>query len=61
VRWGKWKAVRHGRNGALELYDLTTDPAETINIAAQHPDVVARIETYIRQTHTPSEEYPDPA
>jgi len=61
VRWGKWKAVRHGRKGVLELYDLSRDPAETVNIAAQHPEVLERIEEYIRKTHTPSSEYPDPA
>ncbi|MCU1324275.1 MAG: sulfatase [Acidobacteriaceae bacterium] len=61
VRWGRWKAVRHGRKGLLELYDLTSDPAEKTNIAEKHPDVVARIERHIRETHTASVEYPDPA
>jgi arylsulfatase A-like enzyme len=61
VRWGKWKAVRHGRKGPLELYDLTVDPSEKNNIASKHADVVARIERYIQETHTPSTEYPDPA
>lgn len=61
VRWGKWKAVRHGRKGPLELYDLTVDPAEKNNVSAKRPDVVARIERYIQETHTPSTEYPDPA
>jgi arylsulfatase A-like enzyme len=51
VRWGKWKAVRHGRKGPLELYDLTVDPAEKTDIAAQHPDVVGRIEQYIHNPH----------
>ncbi|RXH54726.1 arylsulfatase [Granulicella sibirica] len=59
VRWGKWKAVRHGRSGPLELYDLSNDPAEKTDIASAHPDVVARIEQHIRATHTPSVEYPD--
>lgn len=61
VRWGKWKAVRHGRKGPLELYDLAVDPAEKNNIASRHTDVVNRIERYIRETHTPSVEYPDPS
>lgn len=26
-----------------ELYDLATDPAESVNVAAQHPDTVARL------------------
>jgi len=61
VRWGKWKAVRHGRKGPLELYDLAVDPAEKNNIAQHHADVVDRIERYIGETHKPSAEYPDPA
>jgi arylsulfatase A-like enzyme len=61
VRWGRWKAVRHGRKGILELYDLTVDPVEKTDIAAQHPDIVARIKAYIAETHRPSAEYPDPA
>lgn len=61
VRWGQWKAVRHDRKGPLELYNLILDPSEKKNIAAENPKVVARIEQYIRETHRPSVEYPDPA
>ncbi|ADV82395.1 arylsulfatase [Terriglobus saanensis] len=61
VRWGQWKAVRHGRGGPLELYNLNTDPAETVDVASQHPEIVSRIEQHIRETHKASVEYPDPA
>jgi arylsulfatase A-like enzyme len=54
VRQGNWKLVRaYGaatedgnitstgpRTGEWELYDTTTDPGETTNLAAQHPDRV---------------------
>ena len=54
VRHGSWKLVRgYGsgtddgnitstgpRTGQWELYDTTTDPGETNNLAAQHPDRV---------------------
>ena len=60
-RLGRWKAVRLNRNAKLELYDLTVDPAEEHNIAAQRPDVVAKIEALMAQEHKASPEYPDPA
>ena len=61
VRWGKWKAVRLTRSGALELYDLTTDVSEKKNVAATNPAVIARIEDYLRTARTNSPEYPLPA
>lgn len=39
VRSGKWKCFRKG-----ELYDLSKDIGEKKNIAAQHPEVVARLQ-----------------
>jgi arylsulfatase A-like enzyme len=39
-------ASRHGQKVAAQpqaLYDLTTDPAETHDLAAEHPDIVARL------------------
>ncbi|MEM7415647.1 MAG: arylsulfatase [Gemmatimonadota bacterium] len=47
VRMGRWKGVRLGGHldvdAPIELYDLDADPAETTNVAADHPDVVAQI------------------
>jgi arylsulfatase A len=47
VRIGRWKGVRLGGHDDLdapiELYDLEVDAAETTDVAADHPDVVARI------------------
>lgn len=48
LRSGEWKAVRHGTNAPLELYDLKTDPAETTDAAAHHPDVVTRLSELLR-------------
>jgi arylsulfatase A-like enzyme len=49
VRSGKWK-LRHafdaGKNSdpnRLELYDLSTDPAESRDLAAENPEVVKRL------------------
>ena len=42
VRKGRWKLHVRKRNRELEeLYDLVTDPAESTDVAAEHPDVVA--------------------
>jgi arylsulfatase A-like enzyme len=59
ARLGKWKAVRLRRSAKLELYDLSIDPSEEHNLAAQHPDVVARIEALMAKEHRASPEYPD--
>ena len=59
ARLGRWKAVRLRRNAKLELYDLSIDPSEEHNLAAQHPDVVARIEALMAKEHRASPEYPD--
>jgi arylsulfatase A-like enzyme len=52
VRYGDWKAVRHGLDQPLELYNLKSDIAEAHNIAAQHPDIVATITKYLATAHT---------
>jgi arylsulfatase A-like enzyme len=53
VRWGNWKAVKNRPNAAFELYNLATDEAEEHNVAAEHPDVMQRIEAICREAHTP--------
>lgn len=44
VRWGPWKLVQlpppYG-DGEFALYNLTTDLAESMDVSAAHPDVVA--------------------
>ncbi|MEM1061397.1 MAG: arylsulfatase, partial [Planctomycetota bacterium] len=58
VRQGKWKAVQYDAlrspPGPVELYDLASDPSETSDVAASHPDVVARLTAVMRSSHTPS-------
>ncbi len=61
VRFGDYKGIRLGvgqdRNAPIELYDLAVDPGETNNIAAEHPDVVARIAEIMVEAHTPSDRF----
>ena len=51
VRWGKWKAVRHTWDGPIELYDLSEDPAESNDVAADHAEIVRRIEQFMNAAH----------
>ncbi len=59
VRRGRWKAVRFapGRERyvpdgewAVELYDLAADPAETTDVAAEHPQVAAGLVALMRSS-----------
>jgi len=55
VRMGKWKAVRFGTSEPLELYDLSIDIHEDKNVAAEHPEIINRIETYLKNARSESE------
>ena len=55
VRMGRWKGGRLGASEKLELYDLKTDLGETKNVAERHPDVVAKIESFLATARTESE------
>jgi arylsulfatase A-like enzyme len=58
VRMGDWKAIRLKVGEPLELYDLKSDIGEKTNVAAKHPEVVARIEAYLRTARTESKDWP---
>jgi arylsulfatase A-like enzyme len=58
VRLGNWKGIRLSKEGPLELYDVERDIGEVHNVAADHPDVVARIETLLRDSRTESPDFP---
>lgn len=52
IRRGDWKAIRYrvnkNPNSTPELYNLETDPSETTNVAAEHPDIVAELAELMR-------------
>jgi arylsulfatase A-like enzyme len=58
VRMGRWKGLRNGLKGALEVYDLPADPGEKNNVAGAQPAVVRRMEEYLTSCRTDSADYP---
>ena len=49
IREAQWKLIHPTRKngGAQELYDILADPAESKNVAAQHPDIVKKLSTKV--------------
>jgi arylsulfatase A-like enzyme len=58
ARCGRWKALRHGTDKPIELYDLAADLGETRNVAADHPEIAAAMGEYLRSARTESKEFP---
>jgi arylsulfatase A-like enzyme len=58
LRSGDWKAIRPKLGGPLQLYNLRSDVGEERDVAAQHGDVVARVDAYLKAARTDSAEFP---
>ncbi|MEW6305481.1 MAG: arylsulfatase [Verrucomicrobiota bacterium] len=58
VRFGDWKAVRNGPSKPIELYDLKTDVAETKDLSAAKPDLVARAEALLKSARIDDPNWP---
>jgi len=58
VRLDKWKAIRKNFNEPFELYDLKIDPAEQSNVAGIQPDIVKKIENYVKTARIESPHWP---
>lgn len=71
LRMGPWKLLKMGltstkkkvqpKAAPIQLFNLKEDPAESHNVADEHPDVVARIESIMKAQHTPSADFKFPA
>ncbi len=59
IRKGKWKAIRRSVNGSkLELYNLSTDPSENLDVAMQNPLIVKEMESLFLNAREESVDYP---
>lgn len=62
IRNGDWKLVRYQvfipANTTTELYNIKNDPEEKTNLAAQHPEIVARLLTEMNHSRIDSEIFP---
>ncbi len=51
IRQGSWRAVRPTMNQPWELYDVSKDPSESNNVAAEQPAVPAKLVTLAERAH----------
>ncbi|MBP7143158.1 MAG: arylsulfatase [Opitutaceae bacterium] len=58
ARMGDWKAVRLGSREPIQLYDLPRDPSETTDVAAGHPEIVAKFEQFLKEARTDTPVWP---
>ena len=54
IRKGNWKAVRMNPQGPIELYNLSYDIGEKINVAAENPGVVEEMKSLFASARTPN-------
>jgi uncharacterized sulfatase len=60
ARVGNWKAIQQPMDSPVRLYDLSKDLGEEHDVAAQHPDVVAKLAATMKAAYTPHENWKMP-
>jgi arylsulfatase A len=62
VRFGQLKLIRQNlktkQPGPWEVYDLDQDPAESTDLAASHPDLIAQAEALLRREVSDNPDFP---
>lgn len=61
IRFGNYKAVRPGPSAPVELYNLSTDLGEKIDLAADQPKRVTQAINMMNAARTADPDWPDPA
>ncbi|MBU2950990.1 sulfatase-like hydrolase/transferase [Tamlana agarivorans] len=57
VRQGKWKAVRYGLKSETELYDLSKDETESINLSSKFPKKLRELEKLFKNSSNYNENF----
>lgn len=58
IRQDNWKAIREPiHTGKIALYNLSIDPSESVNVANEYPEVVARMANLMDISHTPDPDW----
>lgn len=56
IRQGQWRAVRPKPNQPWELYDVSTDPSESRNLATAKPEMLEKLAALAEKAHEPVRE-----
>ncbi len=56
IRQNQWRAVRPKENQPWELYDISTDPSESHDLAAANPEMLNKLTAIASKAHEPVRE-----
>ena len=56
IRQGNWRAVRPKGSERWELYDLSSDPSESHDLASTQPEILAKLTALAAKAHEPVRE-----
>ena len=60
LRQGKWKAIQQPYHSPVRLYDITSDPGEEHDLAAEHPALVRELATKLNADNIASDRWKFP-
>jgi arylsulfatase A-like enzyme len=58
ARMGDWKAIRPQAGEPIELYNLKSDIGEKTDVAKQNPEIVAKLDNYLKTARTEDANWP---